>query len=447
MLGARSERLARHEARARARGDNEGNPTKIQMYKYGSKEEYMDACRRKRNRARRDRRRRAHKRLMAATKTEETAKVLIRGGQKQWRAAKKRKHNKEVQRQKQKQRRQEERNRQIWARLQAIVATAKSSQTTLLQPATEEEESQHHPLGKTLIDTAMTGQHWVAIGEEVEDTARASVGRKVSDGILFRVAVSINGRRCVALVDSGASQSYIAPDTVTICELDCVPVVMHLELADGSKIESTEQTQDTVCTLGECIGKMSFTVTKLLSNVDVVLGMDWLRTWNPVIDWKRQILYTFIRGKWTQVHGVLLDEQQHCGTVKVIDSYYLSDERKQKEVKRSDWTVVQKPKLWQEMNDKSPMSKKQVKPVMVKSTNDEQDKHAIAVNSNESVNGNKSRNDVEKRRTLVSAKKMNQILKTGTDAYIAVFLPSTLQQTGQSTKDQIAANEGKGAGT
>ena len=148
---------------------------------------------------------------------------------------------------------------------------------------------------------------------------KASAGRSISDGILFRVAVSINGRRCVALLDSGASQSYIAPDTVTLCELNCIPSVMHLELADGSKIESTAQTEDAVCILGECIGKMSFTVTQLLSNVDLVLGMDWLRKWNPVIDWKRQILYTFVNGNWTQVHGILLDESQHCGTVKVID--------------------------------------------------------------------------------------------------------------------------------
>ena len=237
----------------------------------------MEACRKKRNRARRERRRRAHKRLMAANEAEKTTKAQIRGGQKAWKAAKKRKHNKDVQRQKQRQRRHEEKNRQIWARLQAILATAKSTETTLLQPAPAEEESQHHPLGEKLIEKAMTGQHWVAIGEDSEEIAKASAGRRVSDGILFRVTVSINGRRCIALIDSGASQSYIAPDTVTLCEINCIPAVMHLELADGSKIQSTEQTQDTICTLGECIGKMSFTVTQLLSNVDVVLGMDWLK--------------------------------------------------------------------------------------------------------------------------------------------------------------------------
>ena len=49
----------------------------------------------------------------------------------------------------------------------------------------------------------------------------------------------------MALIDSGASQSYITPETVAVCELKCVPSVLHLELADGTKIQSTEQTEDT----------------------------------------------------------------------------------------------------------------------------------------------------------------------------------------------------------
>ena len=68
-LGARSDRLARHEARASTGGNYDGRPTKMRkMYKYNSKEEYEDACRKKRNRARRERRRHAYKRLMAAKK-------------------------------------------------------------------------------------------------------------------------------------------------------------------------------------------------------------------------------------------------------------------------------------------------------------------------------------------------------------------------------------------
>ena len=32
--------------------------------------------------------------------------------------------------------------------------------------------------------------------------------------------------------------------------------------------------------------KLNLTVTKLLHNVDVVLGMNWLCTVNPIIDWR-----------------------------------------------------------------------------------------------------------------------------------------------------------------
>ena len=67
QLGARSECLARHDARARTSGVSEGKPTKSKRkYKYESREEADDAKKQKRNRARAERRRRAHKRLMAA---------------------------------------------------------------------------------------------------------------------------------------------------------------------------------------------------------------------------------------------------------------------------------------------------------------------------------------------------------------------------------------------
>ena len=40
----------------------------------------------------------------------------------------------------------------------------------------------------------------MAIGEEAEDNqAKASVSRNVCDGMLFKVAVLLNGRRCIAL--------------------------------------------------------------------------------------------------------------------------------------------------------------------------------------------------------------------------------------------------------
>ena len=220
-------------------------------------------------------------------------------------------------------------NRQIWGRLQALVAKAETTATTLLQPTNSEaEETRVHPPGEELIEKAMAAQHWVAIGAEEQKTSSASAGRKLKDGMLFRVAVSVSGRRVVALIDSGASQSYMAPETVALCELTCEPAELHLELADGSKIKSTQQTQFTPCTVGEASSLIRFTITKLLSNVDIVLGMDWLARWNPVIDWRRQVIHLYVNRHWTQVHGVLLDGTQQVGTVKILDAYRVSEEKR-----------------------------------------------------------------------------------------------------------------------
>ena len=84
----------------------------------------------------------------------------------------------------------------------------------------------------------MAGQHWVAIGgEEAQQTTNAS--RRIKDGMLFHVAISIVGRTCIALIDRAASQSYMELETVTLCEVECSPTLVHLELANSSKIQST----------------------------------------------------------------------------------------------------------------------------------------------------------------------------------------------------------------
>ena len=296
-----------------------------------SKTEYEDVARRKWNKARAERRRRARKRLMAA-EMEATTKLQIRGGKKPRKTAVKKRYRQDLQKKIQQRRRHREVNRQIWAQLQALMDKVQSTETTLLQLATGEKETvRNHPTDQMIIEKAMAGRHWVAIGDEDEDQAKASVGRQVKDGMLFKVAVALNGRRCVALVDSGASQSYVSPEVATLAELNCVPSVLHLELADGSKIQVTEQAQGVVCNIGETSVRMNFTVTKLLSAVDCVLGMDWLQQWNPVIDWRKQSMYLYVNNHWTQVHGELLEEQHTCGTVRIIEHYMLSDLKKGKE--------------------------------------------------------------------------------------------------------------------
>ena len=384
-----------------------------------------------------------------AAEIEATTKLQTRGGKKpRKKTAVRKRYRQELQKKIQQRRRHREVNRQIWARLQALTDKVQSTETTLLQLATGEDKTvRNHPTDQKILEQAMAGRHWVAIGEEAEDNqAKASVGRNVCDGMLFKVALLLNGRRCIALVDSGASQSYVSPELATLAELDCVPSVLHLELADGSKIQATEQAQGVVCNIGETSVRMNFTVTKLLSAVDCVLGMDWLQQWNPVIDWRKQIMYLYVNSHWTQVHGELLGEQHSCGTVKIIEPYMLSDLKNEKEKRNSlhDWTVVKQPKLWNWKNERTAEKKK---PNGQKSmVEKEMNEPTIAVTSCEAAKCQSvdKRNEVSKHRVLVSAKTMEKILKTEKVAYIAVFMPNQIQQVGQTTRTRLQQMKEKG---
>ena len=83
-------------------------------------------------------------------------------------------------------------------------------------------------------------------------------------------------------------------EVVTSLGLQTSPALVHLELVDGSRTCSTQQMQAVRCGLGNFVCTMNFTVTKLLYQVDLVLGIDWLERWNPFIDWQKQTVNIWI---------------------------------------------------------------------------------------------------------------------------------------------------------
>ena len=291
---------------------------------------------------------------------------------------------------------------------------AEETATSLMQLAeTIEERTRIHRPGEDILKQAMAGQHWVAIGDIAQEEVMTNAGRKVADGVLFRVAVSVAGRRLVALIDSGASQSYISPDTAALCELKCSPVEIHLELADGSKIQATQKTLDVPCTVGESVCKMSFTVTKLLSNVDVVLGIDWLKRWNPVIDWKKQTMYIWVHGVWNHVHGILLNAEQHIGTVKEFSGYCENVHPV------PDFTIMKQPQFWDFKTDQREW----------KSMN-ERTVQKQCINTVQSVEPSTSKQT----RQLISSKQMVKLMHKGETVYLAMIRPSNTSAQGMTQK-------------
>ena len=107
----------------------------------------------------------------------------------------------------------------------------------------------------------MAEQH--QLGLEAENAGTLTrVERAVSDGILFKVAVRISGRQRIGLIDSGASGCYMSPETAALCELDLNPEILHLELADGSKVQATQKADNVNVCVGKSICCVDFTVTK-----------------------------------------------------------------------------------------------------------------------------------------------------------------------------------------
>ena len=98
----------------------------------------------------------------------------------------------------------------------------------------------------------------------------------------------------------------MSPETAVLCELVLNPEILHLELADGSKVQSTQKADNVNVCVGKSICRVDFTVTKLLKDVDLVLGVNWLSVWNPVVNWKEQIMHIWTVKRMEQGPGSIV---------------------------------------------------------------------------------------------------------------------------------------------
>ena len=114
----------------------------------------------------------------------------------------------------------------------------------------------------------MADQHWLVIEAE-NPGILTSVERAASDGILLKVAIRTAGRQRIGLIDLGESHCYMSQETTTLCELAQNPEILHLELANGSKVQSTQKADNVKVCVGKSICRIDFTVTKLLRDADL----------------------------------------------------------------------------------------------------------------------------------------------------------------------------------
>ena len=182
-------------------------------------------------------------------------------------------------------------------------------------------------------------------GQEKEDKEKKKIFRTVEDGLLIVVSARIYGRKIRTLIDSGATRCLVSPSCVTACGLKGVPRDVFLELGNGEKILSRGYIPDIPVVTAGLTVKMGLTVTNLLHDVDLVLGMNWLQTVNPIVDWCGAKLYVPNAVHTALLQGDWLEKYIKVGTVTVLSSEEELHQLKNERIK-SSISVLKAPKFW-----------------------------------------------------------------------------------------------------
>ena len=169
------------------------------------------------------------------------------------------------------------------------------------------------------------------------------------DGILLVVPARINGKLFSALIDSGATRCFITQECCTVAGLICIPQDSFLELGNGAKALSRGLVQGAPITLAGVTAKTDLTVSRLLYNVDIVLGINWLKSINPLIDWCSGKIYlpnaihtALLEGRW-------LSAEHTTGTVRVLsDSTGLNNVREDQ--MKNSFAILRTPQFWTAVN-------------------------------------------------------------------------------------------------
>ena len=98
------------------------------------------------------------------------------------------------------------------------------------------------------------------------------------------VPTKIYGKEVKTLINSGATRCFVTPSCITKVGLKGLPRDVFLELGNGQKYLSIGYVPDVPRVGAERTVKVGLTVTNLLYEVDLVLGMNWLQLVNLVID-------------------------------------------------------------------------------------------------------------------------------------------------------------------
>ena len=116
-------------------------------------------------------------------------------------------------------------------------------------------------------------------------------GTGVKDHVLLVVKARVGSTSVQALVDSGASRSFISDRLQCRPPLRFVGAYSALELANGETIVSTGIAPRVLVCIGTTPCRLSLTAVPMMEGIQLILGKDWLDIMNPLVDWLSNTLY------------------------------------------------------------------------------------------------------------------------------------------------------------
>ena len=159
-------------------------------------------------------------------------------------------------------------------------------------------QSQHMMSVKGHVHITFMGQQTLEFGKRVDSPSRSACGELLnttapaSGHTVFRTYCIVEGRRTMAMIDSGATGNFMATRFVKRHGIATREKHEGYELiaVDGSSLPDVDsETIPLPLALQRHHEEITLDVTDMASH-DVVLGMPWLRKHNPIIDWRRGVL-------------------------------------------------------------------------------------------------------------------------------------------------------------
>ena len=104
-------------------------------------------------------------------------------------------------------------------------------------------------------------------------------------GQLVHLTLHVGQRKLKCLLDSGTSHSFVAANIIHELRLKtCFADALEVALADNSVVYSREVVDLPVCFACNTTQDITCHIIPSLHS-PIILAMDWLRKWNPHVDW------------------------------------------------------------------------------------------------------------------------------------------------------------------